>query len=201
MLFNSAIFLLLFFFVFCIYWFLPVRGKHYLIIVASLLFYSWYSIPFLILFLALIVLNYAVSISLLRKKRAWLLAATVALDLAVLGFFKYFYLLAHTVGWALGIPYLEELRANWEQDYDVVIILPIAISFYTFQIIAYVVDTYRGIITEPLAPRRFFVFILFFPQFVAGPILRSQDFIPQIDSPTINPDRMMRGMMLIIQGT
>ena len=201
MLFNSAIFLLLFLVVYCLYWFLSVRGKHYLIIVASLAFYSWYSVPFLLLFLALIVWNYFVSLKLLQKKIPWLLALTVILDLSVLGFFKYFYLLAHTVGHALGIPYIQELRANWEQDYDIVIILPIAISFYTFQIIAYVVDTYRGVITEPLAPRRFFVFILFFPQFVAGPILRSQDFIPQIDTPNIDPERMMRGLMLIIQGT
>lgn len=201
MLFNSAIFVLLFIAVYSVYWFLPIRGKHYLIIVASLLFYSWYSVPFLILFLALIIVNYLVSLALLKKKSALLLSLTVGLDLAVLGFFKYFYLLAHTIGWALGIPYMEHLRANWEADYDIVIILPIAISFYTFQIIAYVVDTYRGVISEPLAPRRFFVFILFFPQFVAGPILRSEDFIPQIDSPTIDQDRMRRGILLLIQGT
>ena len=114
MLFNSAIFLLLFLVVYCLYWFLSVRGKHYLIIVASLAFYSWYSVPFLLLFLALIIWNYFVSLRLLQRKTPWLLAFTVILDLSVLGFFKYFYLLAHTIGHALGIPYIQELRANWE---------------------------------------------------------------------------------------
>ena len=90
MLFNSAIFVLLFLIVYSMYWFLPVRGKHYLIIVASLLFYSWYSVPFLLLFLALIVWNYYVSLTLLNRKLRWLLALTVILDLSVLGFFKYF---------------------------------------------------------------------------------------------------------------
>ena len=200
MLFNSAIFIVLFFFVYLLYWPLPVRGKHYLIIVASLLFYAWYSVPLLVLFLLLIIVNYAVSQRLLRNKNRLLLAATVGLDLAVLGFYKYFYLFAESYGVLVGDDYISHLRGNWMEDYQFQIVLPIAISFYTFQIIAFVVDCYRGTVSEPLPPRKFFLFILFFPQFVAGPIMRADDFIAQIDRPTHTKDRVVNGTLYILMG-
>ena len=200
MLFNSAIFLILFFFVYVIYWPLPTRGKQYLIIITSLLFYAWYSIPLLLLFLFLIVVNYAVSQHLLTNKNRLLLGLTVALDLSVLGFYKYFYLFAESFGWLLGDPYIADLRANWMEDYGFQIVLPIAISFYTFQIIAFVVDCYRGTVSGPVEPRKFVLFILFFPQFVAGPIMRADDFIGQIDRPTPSKDRIVNGSLYILMG-
>jgi D-alanyl-lipoteichoic acid acyltransferase DltB (MBOAT superfamily) len=78
--------------------------------------------------------------------------------------------------------------------------LPLAISFYTFQLIAYAVDVYRGVIPVDPGPRRFFLFILFFPQLIAGPIMRSTDFMDQIDQPQINRRRMYDGLWLIIGG-
>ena len=68
MLFNSGIFILLFFTVYSVYWFLPVRGKHYLIILTSLIFYAYYSIPFLLMFLALLVINYWIGMKLIEQK-------------------------------------------------------------------------------------------------------------------------------------
>ncbi|MDH5657024.1 MAG: MBOAT family protein, partial [Spirochaetia bacterium] len=200
MLFNSAIFIVLFLFIYSLYWFLPVKGKHYLIILGSLVFYGWYSIPFLMLFLALLTLNYLFSIILLTRKKKRILWTILAIDLGILGFFKYFYLLAESAGSLLGFSYIQNLQENWIRDYNFEIFLPIAISFYTFQMIAYVVDTYRGVISERVPVRKFAVFILFFPQFIAGPIMRSSDFMPQIDRPVISPHSMLNGVILLLQG-
>ena len=90
MLFNSAVFILLFFLVFNLYWLLPLKGKHILIVVTSLIFYAWYSFPFLLLFLTLILFNYALSIVLLRYKSKLLLILGLIVDLGNLFFFKYF---------------------------------------------------------------------------------------------------------------
>ena len=207
MLFNSAVFIILFFAVYLLYWHLNLSGKHSLIILASFVFYGWFSLPFLLLFIFLIVVNYYVSLKLLENKSRTLLALTVGLDIGVLAFFKYFYLFAEGIGLFLvgtGIfpeaDYLLDLRKNWLAQYNFQIILPIAISFYTFQIVAWVVDSYRGTIEEKVPFKKFCVFILFFPQFVAGPIMRSTDFLPQIDNPTPTRDRMLNGSLLILQG-
>jgi len=199
-LFNSAIFLVLFLSVYLVYWQLGQRGKQYLIIVASLLFYAWYSIPFLLLFLVLVALNYLASIQLLRHKSRILLTLILVLDLGVLGFFKYFYLLAQTAGSLFGFPYVADLKNNWEADYGLTIVLPIAISFYTFQMIAYVVDSYRSSITESTSGSKFFLFILFFPQFIAGPIMRASDFMDQIDHPYLTRDRIINGSLYLLMG-
>jgi len=201
MLFNSAVFLLLFAAVYSLYWFFPLRWKQGLIIAASLIFYGWYSIPFLLLFLAVIAFNYPISRILLEKKSKPLLWFAVSVDVGLLAFFKYFYLIAEGIGHLIANDYLISLYANWKHDYDFEIILPIAISFYTFQILAFLVDCYRGTIREKIPFYKYILFILFFPQFVAGPIMRSIDFIPQIDRPTITPERMLDGCLLLLLGT
>jgi D-alanyl-lipoteichoic acid acyltransferase DltB (MBOAT superfamily) len=206
MVFNSTIFFLLFLTVFFIYWFLPVRGKHVLILTASVLFYMWYSVPFFLMFITVLVVNYLAAMKLIEMRRAGLaspaiLWLAVGLDLSILAFFKYFYLFASSAGQLLGIPYLIHIRENLLQDYHLKIILPIGISFYIFQLIAFVVDCYRGTISERIDFRRFAVFILFFPQFIAGPILRASDFLPQIDHPMLTADRLRRGMLLLLSGT
>ncbi len=200
MLFNSAVFLLLFLIFYLLYWPLPVRGKQILIILTSFIFYGWYSPLFLLVFLALIGINFYLSSILQRRKSKGILALGLAIDLGNLIFFKYFYFFVESFGLLIGDAYLADLRRNWIQDYDFEIELPIAISFYTFQIVAYLVDAYRGDITEQTSFRKYTIFILFFPQFIAGPIMRSSDFIPQIDNPVPSRDRMLNGSLLILQG-
>lgn len=200
MLFNSGIFILLFFAVYSVYWFLPVRGKHYLIILTSLVFYGYYSIPFLLMFLALLVINYWIGMRLIEQKSGKLLALGIALDVGILAFFKYFYFFAESVGHIVGSPYLVELRKQWMNSYAFEIILPIGISFYTFQVIAFIVDCYKGQITERVSPMKFYVFTLFFPHFVAGPIMRAPDLIPQIDHPVLSANRMLNGCLTLLMG-
>ncbi len=200
MLFNSAPFIVLFLITYAFYWLLPLKEKHYLIIAASIAFYGWYSIPFLLLFLVLILFNYYISMALIERKSKALLWTAIGIDLGLLAFFKYFYLFAESFGSLISVPYLEDLRQNWISDYGFEIILPIAISFYTFQIVAFVVDSWRGTIKEKVSLRHYYVFILFFPQFVAGPIMRSVDFLPQIDRPSIDRERLLRGVFLLLSG-
>ncbi|MBW7858346.1 MAG: MBOAT family protein [Leptonema sp. (in: Bacteria)] len=206
MVFNSTIFVLLFLFVFIQYWFLPIRGKHTLIIIASVLFYTWYSIPFFVLFVSVLIINYIVAMKFVSqvengiqptRQLLWLI---VAIDLSILGFFKYFYLFASTAGSIFSVSYLVNIRANLIHDFGLQIILPIGISFYIFQVIAFVVDCYRGVVNQKIYFRRFAVFILFFPQFVAGPILRATDFLPQIDQPTLTAKRVREGLLLLLLG-
>ncbi|HMY47710.1 MAG TPA: MBOAT family O-acyltransferase, partial [Leptospiraceae bacterium] len=175
-------------------------GKHYLIILTSLVFYGYYSIPFLLMFLALLVINYWIGMRLIEKKNGRLLAAGVVLDVGILAFFKYFYFLAESVGHIIGSSYLIDLRRQWMSDYAFEIILPIGISFYTFQVVAFIVDCYKGQITEKVSPIKFYVFTLFFPHFVAGPIMRAPDLIPQIDRPSMDIHRMLNGCLTLLMG-
>ncbi len=200
MLFHSTIFLILFFTIYIFYWIFPTKGKHYLIILTSFLFYLWYSIPFMIMFLVLSIINYSFANYLLNHKNKKILFFVVSLDLSVLFFFKYFYLFVSSLGYLIQNSYLINIKENLIKDYNIEIILPIAISFYTFQIIAFVVDSYRGTIQNQISFKEFIVFILFFPQFVAGPILRASDFIPQINNPILTKQKIYIGILLILLG-
>ncbi len=200
MFFNSAIFIVFFLIVYLLYWPLSSRGKQYLVILASLVFYAWYSVPLLGLFLVLIMINYAGSQRLLVRKSRPLLWLILTINLSVLGFYKYFYLFAETAGSLAGIDYLAHLRVNWMEDYNFQIVLPMAISFYTFQMIAFVVDCYRGTVNEPVAPRIFLFFVLFFPHSVAGPIMRAEDFVAQIERPQMTRDKIVNGTLYLLMG-
>ncbi|MDW7976090.1 MAG: MBOAT family O-acyltransferase [Leptospiraceae bacterium] len=171
-----------------------------MILLTSFLFYLWYSIPFFLMFLGLSVINYFFAIYLLNHKNKKVLWLILVLDISVLAFFKYFYLFASGVGYILQNEYWINIKENLIRDFQIEIVLPIAISFYTFQIIAFVVDCYRNTITEKISFRKFIIFIMFFPQFVAGPILRAKDFIPQIDQPKFSTTNIYIGILLILQG-
>lgn len=200
MLFNSAVFLLLFLVFYLFYWPLPVKYKHILIIITSIVFYGWYSFSFLLLFVFILIFSYLISIPILKNKSKFLLTIGLIVLFGNLAFFKYFYLIAQSLGSLIDNDYIIHLKKNWQADYDFNIVLPIAISFYTFQIVAYLVDCYRGTIPERIVFRKYIVFILYFPQFIAGPIMRSTDFISQIDNPTPGRDKMLNGSLLILQG-
>ncbi len=141
-----------------------------------------------------------------RKHRPYWLWAVLGLNFANLFSFKYAYagaLLFVDLGWiyATGVENPEAaLRANWPQF---ALVLPLAISFYTFQICAYAIDVSRGQIPRDPGFLRFAVFILFFPQLVAGPIMRFHEFSGQLDSLQKLQPRLPQisgGVYLLIQG-
>jgi D-alanyl-lipoteichoic acid acyltransferase DltB (MBOAT superfamily) len=136
---------------------------------ASLFFYAWWNPPYVIVLLCSIIANYLLSRILFRatKFRTTILGVSIALNVAVLGYFKYMHFFAETLS-TLGL---------WRGDLPA-ILLPLGISFITFQKIAFLVDTYRGE-TGNYSFLEFCLFVTFFPQLIAGPIVHHRDVIPQ----------------------
>ncbi len=205
MLFNSFLFLFFFVVVYLLYHNTSEKFRKPILFVSSIIFYgSWDFISFdsvipkfLIHFLIVITVNFIFlqwmerCATQVEKK----LPLTIAIILNVLNiaFFKYFYFLAEILGIFIGEPDLKATTIG-----KIHIILPIAISFYTFQIIAYLVDYYRGHITEKTSYLDFSIFVLFFPQQLAGPILRAKEFMPQLNSKrSLSDEQIVQGIGLI----
>lgn len=201
--FTTFGFLVFFILVFIVYWSLRGRSRLAFLALASSVFYAAWSIPFFLHFASIVLLNYAFVQLLHRTKSRRLLAVILTVDFANLFFFKYFYffidILFDITGWP-GFT-ADHLNAGLEEYLGLSsIFLPLAISFYTFQIVAYVVDVYRGRIERRDSLLEFYVFILFFPQLIAGPIMRHSDFFHQLDRIFPDQKRMMSGVMLLLTG-
>ena len=200
MLFNSHSFILFFLGVLLIHHCpLPWRAKKFNLLVASNLFYAAWNPPFIFLLWYSIVLDWfvgrALANSTSHKVRRALLAATLVSNLGLLAAFKYggFILenLSLLLGWA-GIGY-----PSWKLE----ILLPVGISFYTFQSLSYTIDIYRGEIKPCRSFLGFALFVSFFPQLEAGPIVRAREFLPQLDSPRVaNREDLAIGVLLFILG-
>ena len=162
---------------------------------ASLLFYFLWLPPYLLLLLATMGINYAFLVAMERSTRpkAWL-AASIILTLGLLGSFKYLDFLA-----GLAAPFVQIL-SGFEVRLPR-LLLPLGISFYSFQIIALHVDVYRGELERPRSLARYALFLCFFPQLIAGPILRGREFLPQLaQGGVVSPERSRRGLWLIAVG-
>ncbi len=200
--FISLSFLAFFILTFFVYWQLPQRFRVGFLILASLFYYGFYSPVFLLHFVLVILINYLLVRQISATGSRGLLGVAVALNILHLVFFKYFNSAIQLIAPVTGIADAAALK----------ITMPLAISFYTFQFIAFQVDVYRagnmvagagG--TKPLsalevsAPR-FFLFMLFFPHLISGPILRSSDFYRQIGNETLSQEGQTRGAYLIALG-
>ncbi|WP_108960660.1 MBOAT family O-acyltransferase [Leptospira ellinghausenii] len=192
MLFNSIDYFFFFIACYITYWISPSRFRKYILIVFSLLFYGYWSGSFLIHFVLFIIITHLCVIGILKTKRKIFLIIGVSINLLNLCFFKYIltYLKYLMSEGELTIPFFQSLSE---------FVLPLAISFYTFQMIAYLVDAWRGKFTEsPFI--NFLLFILFFPQLIAGPIMRHDDFYDQIDHAKLTLDFVQRGIFHILSG-
>ena len=169
-----------FFFLFAITYFLlllckKVRTKQYVLLGASFIFYAWWDWRVMFLLLAEILLVYYMALYIEKekdkKRKKYVLIFSIGSCLSILGIFKYlnFFIQSFAVLFHISNPY----RLN--------IILPIGISFYTFQSLSYVIDVYRGKVCARKNMRKVYLYICFFPQLVAGPIVRAIDFLPQLD--------------------
>ena len=178
MLFNSFVFWIFFVAIISVYWRLNHRHQNLLLLVSSYVFYGYWDWRFLSLIVASTLVDFAVAQKVESNvnrsaKRRWLLLS-VFTNLGLLGFFKYFgffveqfALLVEAMGLNASISTLN-------------IILPVGISFYTFQTLSYTIDVYRGVTKPTRNLLDFGVYVSFFPQLVAGPIERSKDLMPQI---------------------
>lgn len=177
MVFNSLAFLIFIAIFLPLYFAIRGRLRLWLCLVASYFFYGWWDWRFLGLIVLSTLIDYSVGLRLEQtaapQLRRRLLTVSVVANLGVLGFFKYFNFFAES---------LKELlqQIGLTADYNTLhIILPVGISFYTFQSMSYTIDIYyRKLKPEPDF-LRFATFIAFFPQLVAGPIVRARDFLPQ----------------------
>ncbi len=202
--FTSPVFLVFFLLVYVLFWSVPRRRfRLALLYVGSLVFYAMWSLPFGAHFLFMLGLNYELvrSLAAARRRgdgRLWL-GIILVLNFGNLFFFKYSHaFLQLWIDAGLGSAAVSPALSFTES-----MVLPLAISFYTFQMTAFAVDVYRREV--PALPGYFdyAVFILFFPQLVAGPIMRHGDFLGQLqrlDQLRPPPERTTGGMYLLMQG-
>jgi len=185
-LFTTVDFAVFFTTVLALSWLVPAFGTRWklLVLLSSYVFYAWWDWRFCGLLAASTALNQSAAEAIARSRtaatRRTLLVLAIAAGLATLGFFKYAGFFASSLANALGhlglgapLPLLQ-------------VVLPVGISFFTFQAISYVVDVYRGT-TEPASRLDFAVYLAFFPHVVAGPIVRAREFIPQLRRSTAEP--------------
>ena len=199
MLFNTLQFWGFFAVVLSLYALLPRRPQNVLLLLASYFFYACWDWRFLSLLLLSTSVDWLLANLIARaeiQRRAKLfVAASVFLNLTFLGFFKYFNFFVETLGVLLtrmGLP---------APDAHLRVILPVGISFYTFQSISYIVDVYRKEVEPARDPIDFALFVAFFPHMVAGPIMHSRDLLPQMQRPRVMRwHDMMTGFNLAMWG-
>ena len=180
MLFNSLDFAIFLPIVFIFYWFITnknLKVQNILLLVASYIFYGWWDWRFLSLIVFSSFIDYFVGITLYktedRQKRKILLWVSIIVNIGFLGFFKYYNFFTQSFADAFTLlgNHIESSRLN--------IILPVGISFYTFQTLSYTIDIYRKKLEPTSDIISFFAFVSFFPQLVAGPIERASNLLPQ----------------------
>jgi D-alanyl-lipoteichoic acid acyltransferase DltB (MBOAT superfamily) len=202
MLFNSISFLIFLPVVFILYWGLfkwSLKLQNIFLLLASYLFYGWWDYRFLALIAASTLVDYFIGRFLQKTAneihRKMLLSLSLVFNLGLLGFFKYynFFIESWIDSWAnLGV----EMQVS-----SLNIILPVGISFYTFQTLSYTIDVYRRKIEPTSDIVNFSVFVAFFPQLVAGPIERAKHLLPQFSKKRIFiAENAISGIHLILWG-
>lgn len=202
MLFNSIDFAIFLPIVFIIYWFVTnkkLKLQNFLIVAASYLFYGWWDWRFLSLILFSTIVDYSVGQLLLtqqdKAKRNVLLLTSIIVNLGFLGFFKYYNFFLDNFVTAFSF-FGTEIRPN-----TLNIILPVGISFYTFQTMSYSIDVYKRKIEPTKDFIAFSAFVSFFPQLVAGPIERATHLLPQFyKKRTFDYSKAVDGMRQILWG-
>ena len=203
MLFNSLEFLIFLPTVFLLYWFVfqkSLRVQNLLLLISSYVFYGWWDYRFLSLIFLSSVIDYFVGLKIYhsndKKKKKFFLWSSILFNLGLLGFFKYFNFFIDSWINLIGVVGYEQ-KSTWSLN----VILPVGISFYTFQTMSYSLDIYFG----KLKPTKDFIsfasFVSFFPQLVAGPIERASNLLPQILQERIfKYEQAVNGVRLILWG-
>ena len=178
MVFNSLIFLIFYPIVLLLYRIIPLKWRWVMLLIASYYFYAGWQpdLIYLISFSTLLSYLCAIGIEKAEKKnvKKSLLVVALVASFAVLLFYKYFNFLSENVVSLLN------LIGFSVPDFSLNLILPVGISFYTFQTLSYVIDVYRGSIKAERHLGYYALFVSFFPQLVAGPIERPENLLPQL---------------------
>jgi alginate O-acetyltransferase complex protein AlgI len=188
MVFSSALFLVYFLpIVLGIYFFLPKHFKNYFLLLASLLFYSWGEPIFCLIILAASISNFylvGVMEKKLERQRKMYLFLLIFLNLSLLFYFKYVNFFIEN------LEYIGADFKSWKE-----IVLPIGISFYTFQSITYIVDVYRKECESQHELHNYLLYIFLFPQLIAGPIVKYNSIVDQLKSRTENSSQFLQGFL------
>lgn len=202
MLFNSWVFVVFWICFFFLYWFVfskTIKLQNALIAIASFLFYGWWDWRFLLLLWLSLIVDFAVGYFLEKTEkgsnRKSLIVLSIVFNLGLLCFFKYFNFfsdsfetVAHKIGWKVDFITLN-------------LILPVGISFYTFQSLSYTIEVYKRKLKGTNDIISYAAFISFFPQLVAGPIERAANMLPQFYKKRVfNYEQSVNGMQLILWG-
>ena len=214
MLFNSWEFLLFFPIVVLVYFVIPRKIKHVWLLVTSCFFYMCWNPSYIILIMTSVVVTYLSGILLdaCNKNRAageapdrraarqkkWIVAGSFFINLLILAAFKYSDFILSSFNSLLALVHLNPIRTSWS------VILPVGISFYTFQALGYTMDVYRGEIQAERNILKYALFVTFFPQLVAGPIERSRNLLKDIHEiprkKMWSYDRIVSGLILMLYG-
>ena len=199
MLFNSLTFAIFLPLVFIIYWCLPHKYRWLLLLGASYYFYMSWNVKYIFLILFTTAVSYGAGILLEKEKRMHyrkaIVATALVICLGVLFFFKYFNFFSNSIS-----VFLEHFSIALH-PITLNVLLPVGISFYTFQTLSYVIDVYRGTVKAERHFGIYATFISFFPQLVAGPIERTENLLPQIRSEkTFDYNKATYGMKLMAWG-
>src|SRR5260370_25778260 len=200
MLFNSLTFVVFFAVVVTAYWSMRSwNARKNLLVIASYTFYGAWNPPFAALLFSTTAMDFWLGRQMAkaegrRPRRAWLVGS-VCMTLSMLGFFKYGNFLLQNFQWLLariGILY---------QPPHLDLLLPVGISFYTFHSLSYTLHIYRGVLKPTKSLRDFILAVSFFPQLVAGPIVRAGDFLPQlVRPPSLRAGQFLWGLLLMTLG-
>ena len=203
MLFNSIEFLVFLPIIFILYWFVfdkKLKHQNLLVLAGSYLFYGWWDYRFLTLILLSTIVDYFIGLYIEKESkqvnRKLLLWFSILFNLGVLGFFKYYnFFISSWIDLFSSFGY--EIQSTWTLN----IVLPVGISFYTFQTMSYTIDIYK----KKLNPTKDFIsfaaFVSFFPQLVAGPIERATNLLPQIlKKRKFSYEQAIQGIRLILWG-
>ena len=202
MLFNSLEFILFFPFVTLVYFLIPHKVRYLWLLAASYFFYMQWNAAYALLMFTSTVITYlsghfiekadAVNRTDLKK---WCVALSFTSNIAILFFFKYFDFMLDNLNAALGLFGASPLNPNFD------VLLPVGISFYTFQALGYTMDVYRKDVKHEKNFLRYALFVSFFPQLVAGPIERSSNLIHQLrEKHTFSTRNAARGLALMLWG-
>lgn len=194
MLFSSMTFLFVFMpLVMAVYFLSKKEIRNYVLLIASIIFYAWGEPRYLAIMIITILVNYAGAILLDKhyssRQRLWIVSLTIVLDLSFLFYFKYFNFVVDNINGVLATDF---------QLLD--IIMPIGISFYTFQAMSYLIDVYRREVPAQKDVYKLALYIVLFPQLVAGPIVKYHDVCEQIDNRTIEFKNVIIGFKRFITG-
>jgi len=176
------------------------RARHVLLLVASYAFYMSWDWRYAGLIAFSTVVDYCLGLGLDQKERSersrkLLLLTSLGLNLGLLGLFKYFNFFMDTAGDGLSLIGLDVTLPHHR------LLLPVGISFYTFQTLSYTIDVWRRELPVERNFVRFALFVSFFPQLVAGPIVRASEFLPQLSRPPVlDNERVRAGLVRIFRG-